>query len=86
MYVPPIIIEELNSIMREKDITQKAEAFKKMNEYARLGRYVKESESFNNITPMIPIDRLNSIKIKPKKQKRVRESTYLDMFDYSNIV
>lgn len=38
MYVPPIVIEELEDIMREDEIEGNADAMKLMTKYARTGR------------------------------------------------
>ena len=38
MYVPPAVITELDDIMRENQINSKADAFKDLTKYARVGR------------------------------------------------
>jgi len=38
MYVPPVVLTELNDIMRENKVPNKADAFKEMTKYARVGR------------------------------------------------
>lgn len=38
LYVPPIVIVELDDIMRENAIPNKADAFKEFTKYARVGR------------------------------------------------
>jgi len=39
-YVPVVVIEEVGDIMREDDIIQSSEAFRKLVKYARVGREV----------------------------------------------
>lgn len=41
VYVPPVIIEELENIMTEHELTIKAEGFRKMAKYSQIGRKVQ---------------------------------------------
>jgi len=41
VYIPPVVIDELEDIKREDEIHTGSEAFKKMVKYARVGREVK---------------------------------------------
>lgn len=41
-YVPPIVIEELEQIMEEDDLTTGANGFRKMAEYSKVGREIKK--------------------------------------------
>lgn len=38
MYVPPAVLTELDDIMRENSVPSKADAFKELTKYARVGR------------------------------------------------
>lgn len=68
IYVPPVVIEELENIMDEHDLTIKSEGFRKMVKYAQLGRKVEAranpspSLDLNKISPQIPIDTIKSKK------------------------
>lgn len=38
VYVPPIIIDEVDDIIREDELTTRADGFKELTKYARVGR------------------------------------------------
>jgi len=46
IYVPPVIIDELQDLQREDDIPVRAEAFKKLVKYAQVGRETKRLITF----------------------------------------
>jgi hypothetical protein len=52
IYVPPLIIEERDNIMRQEGLTIKSEGLKKMVTYSRIGR---ESLLKKGELPFIPI-------------------------------
>ncbi len=41
LYVPPVVLTELDDIIREDRLPSKADAFKEMTRYTRVGREVK---------------------------------------------
>lgn len=66
LYVPPIIIEEMEDIMRQENLTVKAEALRKVGLYAQMGRNIKTDLDLNKggrVIPTIPVGE----KIRPKK-------------------
>jgi hypothetical protein len=69
VYVPDIVVKELDIILKEQDLHSKAEGFRKMAKYSRAGRVIeqkistKSEMSLTDIVPEIPIG-----KVKPKKQ------------------
>lgn len=38
VYAPSVVIEEVQDVMRDHDVHQQSEAFRKMVEYCRVGR------------------------------------------------
>jgi hypothetical protein len=66
LYVPPIIIEEMEVIMREENLTVKAEALRKVGRYAKIGRKVNQRISVNDLDKIIPKIPIGE-KIRPKK-------------------
>lgn len=40
IYVPPIVIEEVEDILKEDAVSSRADAFKEMTKYAKVGREV----------------------------------------------
>ena len=79
IYVPPVIIDEVQDIQREDDIESRPEAFRHLVKYARVGREIKRVakldfsksikrppvESYPNVLKPIPFD----APVKPKKRK-----------------
>lgn len=57
IYVPPVIIEELENIMKEDGLTIKTEGFRKMVKYAKLGRRIKTQAnlSLSDVKVSFPI-------------------------------
>lgn len=46
-YVPKIVIDEVEDIMQEEQLDTGADAFRKMTEYAKVGREVKRIATLN---------------------------------------
>lgn len=77
MWLPPVIIDEINDIQREEELTVKTEAMRKLVKYARVGREVNRMRRLNwskavprKPVELLPISPLKPIKIKPKKKSR----------------
>jgi|TARA_Y100000310_G_scaffold337002_1_gene422971 hypothetical protein len=66
-YCPFVVIDEIEDIKREDDITIDAEAMRKLVKYARVGRESKRMMSldWSRSIPRIPVDP----NIKRKKRK-----------------
>jgi predicted ribonuclease YlaK len=47
VYVPKIVIEELDCIRKEDDISRNSEAFEKMVKNSRIGRVTRRNEDIN---------------------------------------
>ena len=47
IYVPVIVIEEIEDIMKQEDITVKSVAAKKMADYSRMGREIDRMMKFD---------------------------------------
>lgn len=54
MYVPPVIIEEMEDIMKEENLTIKTEALRKVASYSKLGRKIKNRVDVNDLDDIIP--------------------------------
>jgi hypothetical protein len=67
-WFPAVVIDELEDIKREDDISDHSEAVKKLVKYARVGRETKRLATFDfsKSIPRIPIDDFQY------KKKRVR--------------
>lgn len=48
VYIPPVIIDELEDIRREDQIDSRVEAFRKLAKYSRVGREAKRLVNFGN--------------------------------------
>jgi len=70
IYVPPVVVDELEDIKREDGIFGRAEAFKKMTKYTRVGREVNRLRrlDFHKSVPRIPVEEFNYSR-KSKKGK-----------------
>jgi hypothetical protein len=49
MYVPPIVIEEVDDLRAEHKTSRRVEAFEKMADYARIGREFERIVNFKNL-------------------------------------
>lgn len=58
MYVPPAVIVELDDIMRENNVFNRADAFKDLTKYARVGREAERlmKLDFRKAAKLPPID------------------------------
>lgn len=76
MYVPRVIIDDLETIMEEEDIVIKSEGFRKISKYAKIGRIAIKNptliDDLNKVSPRIPIGQ----KI---KQKKVKHKNFTDV-------
>jgi len=56
-YIPPVIIVELDDIMRENKLNNKAQAFKEMAKYTRVGREAERliKLDFTHAKPLPPV-------------------------------
>lgn len=52
IYVPPILIEELDNVMKEERLTVKTEGFRKIVNYSRLGRQINSKTKDNLVIPI----------------------------------
>lgn len=75
VYVPPVVIEELENIMSEHDLTIKAEGFRKMVKYARVGRKV---EARINTQPVLDLNKISAeIPIGAPVRHKKRDMTHI---------
>lgn len=75
MWLPPVIIDEMDDIKREDDLIKNVEAFNKMVKYCRIGREMKRLNrfDFSRAVPRIPVENFNNTLIdipKPPKGKK----------------
>lgn len=73
IYVPPVIITEMEDIMREENLTVKAEALRKVASYSKLGREIQrkvDPEDLGKLVPSIPL-RGSMLRVKKLKFKDV---------------
>lgn len=77
IYVPPVIIDEVENIMQEEDLDTRPEAFRKLVKYARVGREAKRLSrfDFSPPKPRLPVDAFTDYPRQmfydiPKKKKR----------------
>lgn len=68
MYVPPVVIDELEDIQREDGIEENVLAFKEFTNYARVGREVKRIMKLD----WRGVRRLPPISAYPSKKKKGR--------------
>jgi len=61
IYVPPLVLVEVEDIMREDEVNKRADAFNKFVEYARVGREIKRIAAldFSKAIPLPPIPKKN---------------------------
>lgn len=45
LYIPPVVIEEAESIQSDEGLFSRAEALKKMSNYSKIGRMVEKSKN-----------------------------------------
>lgn len=66
-YIPPVILTELDDIMRENRLENKSQAFKEMAKYTRVGRELERMKrlDFTRAKPLPNIDAF----YKPKGKK-----------------
>jgi len=61
LYVPPVVIDEVEDIIREDKVNSRADAFKELTKYCRVGREVNRLRvldfSKRNILP--PVESYN---------------------------
>lgn len=71
MYVPPIVIDEVEDIIREDGVNNNSDAFKMMTRYARTGRDVFRlgKLDFTNKRRLSPIDMEIPMFAKPRKKR-----------------
>ena len=69
LWVPPVVIDEINDIIREDDLVSRAEAFRKLVKYTRVGREAKRLTrfDFSKAMPRIPVE---EYPMRKKKYKR----------------
>ena len=68
MYVPPVIIEELDNIMASEEITIKADAFRRLGKFARAGREIKQETNLSRA--FLPLGNGNITRQKKVKSNR----------------
>jgi hypothetical protein len=49
MYVPSILIDEIEDLQEEHHTIKRSEAFEKMTDYARVGRELERVVNFKNL-------------------------------------
>jgi len=71
MYIPPVVIDEIQDLKREDDIEANVEAFKKMVKYTRVGREVQRLAKFDfrKSLPRVPVDEFNKVTTMPNIPK-----------------
>lgn len=73
-YIPPVILVELNDIMRENRLENKSQAFKEMAKYTRVGRELERMArlDFSKAKPLPNVDAF----YKPKGRKRWQQGIF----------
>ena len=76
MWLPPVIIDEMDDIKREDDLIKNVEAFNKMVKYCRIGREMKRLTRFDfrKAVNRIPVDDFKNGVVdipKPPKGKKI---------------
>ena len=58
MYIPPVVLDEVEDIRREDELDKNSEAFRKLIKYARVGRETKRLANlkFGKSVPRPPVD------------------------------
>lgn len=87
MWLPPVIIDEMNDIKREDDLMKNVEAFNKMVKYCRIGREMKRLNrfDFSRSVSRIPVDDFNKNKLidipkPPKGKKKYKKNPNVSIF------
>lgn len=76
MYIPLVVIDELEDLMREDEITTQVEGFHKLIKYTRVGREVNRMRTLDFSKKRV----LPSVDSYPSPKKRKRKS---DPFDFN---